>query len=130
MESTEVAVASGPGRARAFLAALILVLVAAAPLRAAEVYGKPLRGLSAVPVREVVANPGRYASRDIRVTGENAGSEGKPALRDGEAVLSIVTDGSFQLPGRLAGARLAAEGRVKQTEGTVVFVASGVEVTR
>ena len=130
MESTEVAVASGPGRARAFLAALILFLAAAAPLRAAEVYGKPLRGLSAVPVRDVVANPGRYASHDVRVAGENAGSEGKPALKDGDAVLPLVSDGSFRLPERLAGARLAAEGRVKQTGGTVVFVASGVEVTR
>ncbi len=130
MESFEVAVVFGFGRARALLAALILVLVAAAPLWAAEVYGKPLRGLSPVSVRDVVANPGRYAGRDVRVAGECAGLEGKPALRDGEAVLPLVTDGSFQLPGRLAGARLAAEGRVKQTGGTVVFVASGVEVTR
>lgn len=130
MESTEAAVASGSGRALAFLAAMILVLVAADPLRAAEVYGKPLRGLSAVPVRDVVASPGRYAGRDVRVAGENAGSEGKPTLRDGEALLPLVSDGSFQLPGRLAGARLAAEGRVKQSGETVVFVASGLEVTR
>ena len=130
MESPEVAAASGSGRARAFLAALILSLVAAAPLQGAEVYGKPLRGLSAVSVRDVVANPGRYAGRDVRVAGENNGSEGKPALRDGEAVLPLVTDGSFQLPGRLDGARLVAEGRAKQTGGAVVFVASGVEVTR
>jgi hypothetical protein len=130
MESPEVVSASGCGRSPAFLAALFLLLVAAAPLRAAEVYGKPLRGLSAVPVRDVVADPGRYAGRDVRVAGENAGSEGTPALRDGEAVLPLVTDGTFKLPGRLAGARLVAEGRVKQTGGTVVFVASGVEVTR
>ena len=130
MGSTEVAVTSGRGRTRALLTTLILLLAAAAPMGAAEVYGKPLRGLSAVPVRDVVTNPGKYAGRDVRVTGENAGSEGKPALRDGEAVLPLVTDGSFQLPGRLAGTRLAAEGRVKQTGGAVVFVASGVEVSR
>lgn len=130
MGSTEAAVASGSGRARARLAALILLLAAATPLLAAEVYGKPLRGLSAVPVRDVVANPGRYAGRDIRVAGENAGSEGTPALRDGESLLPLVSDGSFALPGRLAGARLVAEGRAKQTGERVVFVASGVEVTR
>ena len=130
MGSSEVAVASGSGRPRAFLAALILVPVFAAPLWGADLYGKPLRGLSAVPVRDVVANPGRYADRDVRVAGENAGSDGKPAFRDGEAVLPIVTDGSFRLPEGLVGARLAAEGRVKQTGGSVVFVASGVEVTR
>lgn len=130
MESPEIVAASASGRARALLAALILLLAAAAPLRAAEVYGKPLRGLSAVSVRDVVANPGRYAGRDIRVAGENAGSEDKPALKDGDAVLPLVTDGTFRLPGRLAGARLVAEGQAKQTGGTVVFVASGVEVTR
>lgn len=130
MGSSEVAVASGHGRAPAFRAALILFLVSAPVLLAAELYGKPLRGLSAVPVRDVVANPGRYASRDIRVAGENAGSEGKPAIRDGEAVLPLASDGSFRLPERLAGARLAAEGRVKQAGGTIVLVASGVEVAR
>jgi hypothetical protein len=53
-----------------------------------------------------------------------------PALRDGDALLPLVSDGSFALPGRLAGARLVAEGEAKQTDGTVVFVASGLEVTR
>lgn len=130
MESVEVTVGSGSGRAQAFLAALLLLVASALPLGAAEVYGKPLRGLSAVPVREVVANPDRYAGRDIRVAGEIAGPEGKPALRDGDALLPLVADSSFHLPGRLAGARLAAEGRVEHTGGTVVFVASGVEVTR
>jgi hypothetical protein len=54
------------------------------------------------------------------------GGEGDGA----EAVLPLVTDGSFRLPEGLAGARLVAEGRVKQTGGSVVFVASGVEMTR
>ncbi len=130
MGSTEAAALCGSGRAWALVPALFLLLAAPTPLSAAEVYGKPLRGLSAVGVRDVVANPERYAGRDIRVAGENAGSEGKPALRDGEALLPIVSDGSFALPGRLSGARLVAEGRVKRSEGTVVFVASGVEVTR
>ncbi len=129
MGSTEAA--SG-GSLRRFAVALLALTFLLAPvrLRAAEVYGKPLRGLSAVPVREVAANPDRYAARDIRVAGENAGPEGKPALKDGEALLPIATDGSFRLPERLAGARLAVEGRVKKSGGTVVFVASGVEVTR
>ncbi len=112
----------------AILAALLLARAGA--LDAAEIWGKPLKGLSAVPVREVVAHPERFAGHDIRVAGTNAGAEGRPALKDGDALLPIVTDGSFELPAKLAGAHLAAEGRPRRDGATVVFVASGVEVRR
>ena len=116
---------------RPVLAVLLGALLAGAgALLAADVYGKPLRGLSAVPVRDVVEHFERYAGRDIRVAGLNAGKEGKPALKDGDAVLSIVSDGSFELPAKLVGTRLAAEGRVKKDGSSVVFAATGLEVRR
>ena len=99
-------------------------------LLGAELYGKPLRGLTAVAVREAVGNPARFAGLEIRVAGTNAGPEGRPELKEGDAVLPIRTDGSYALPERLNGALLAAEGSLKEEGGAVVFVATGVEITR
>ena len=113
------------------LAALaFLTLSAALPARAADLYGKPLRGLSPVPVREVVQDPARYATKAARVEGSNAGAAGSPALKDGNAVLPIVSDGSFRFPADLAGGFLAAEGRARAGSSGAVFVATGVEVRR
>jgi len=128
--SPEVRASFLTGRAGKALLAALLLAVAASVLLAAEVYGKPLKGLSAVPVRDLVAAPERFAGRDVRVTGPNAGEEGRPALRDGEALLPIVADGSFELPARLGSARLTAEGRVRKEASGVVFVATGLEVRR
>jgi hypothetical protein len=107
-----------------------LGLLAASPARAADLYGKPLRGLSPVAVREVVKDPARYAAKAARVEGLNAGTAGSPALKDGEAVLPIVSDGSFKFPGDLLGGFLAAEGRARSEGSAAVFVATGVEVRR
>ncbi len=116
---------------RPALAVIVGVLLAGeGAILASDVWGKPLKGLSAVPVRDVVEHPERYAGHDIRVAGPNAGEEGKPALKDGNAVLPIVSDGSFELPAKLAGTRLAAEGRVKKDGSSVVFAATGLEVRR
>jgi len=113
------------------LAALaFLTLAAALPAGAADLYGKPLRGLSPVPVREVVQDPARYAAKAARVEGSNSGAAGSPALKDGNAVLPIVSDGSFKLPADLAGGFLAAEGRARAGSSGAVFVATGVEVRR
>ncbi len=108
---------------------LAAALAAAGTLLAAEVYGKPLKGLSAVPVASAVSNPAAYAGKSIRVAGVNAGERGKPALKDGDAVLPIVPDG-FELPEDLGKVRLAAEGRLRDAPSGVVFVATGVEVRR
>ena len=104
--------------------------LAALPATAADLYGKPLRGLSPVAVRDVVKYPARYAAKAARVEGANAGAAGSPALKDGDAVLSIVSDGSFKFPGDLAGGFLAAEGRARAEGSGAVFVATGVEVRR
>jgi hypothetical protein len=100
------------------------------PSRAADLYGKPLRGLSPVAVRDVVKDPARYAAKAARVEGSNAGAAGSPALKDGDAVLPIVSDGSFKFPGELAGGFLAAEGRARADGSGAVFVATGLEVRR
>lgn len=116
--------------AAAALAAAALAALAAAPARGAELYGKPLHGLTPVSVAAVVAAPEKYAAKAVRVEGKNAGEAGKPALKEGDAVLPIVTDGSFSLPEGLEGVALAAEGRARAREGRAVFVATGVEVRR
>jgi hypothetical protein len=104
-------------------------LAAAGTLLAAEVYGKPLKGLSAVSVAAAVSNPAAYSGKTIRVAGVNAGEKGKPALKEGDAVLPILPDG-FELPEDLGRVRLAAEGRLRDAPGGVVFVATGIEVRR
>jgi hypothetical protein len=115
-------------RAAAVLAAA--AFAAAVSARAADLYGKPLRGLTAVSVAAVVADPAKYAAKAVRVEGKNEGPSGKPALKEGDAVLPIVTDGSYALPEGLAGGTLAAEGKAQSREGRAVFVATGVEVRR
>lgn len=109
---------------------LCAVSLAAFSASAADLYGKPLRGLSPVPVSAIVKDPSRYSAKAVRVEGLNAGSAGQPALKDGDAVLPVVSDGSFKLPQDLAGGFLAAEGRARAAQTGAVFVATGVEVRR
>lgn len=110
--------------------ALLVTVLAAAVLAAApaDLYGKPLRGLTPVSVAAIVAAPARYAAKAVRVEGKNAGAAGRPALKDGDSVLPIVTDGSFSLPAGLEGGTLAAEGKARSRDGRAEFVATGVEV--
>jgi len=112
------------------VAVAALGLLAALAASAADLYGKPLRGLSPVAARAIVTDPARYAAKAVRVEGANAGAAGSPALKDGDAVLPIVSDGSFKLPADLAGGLLAAEGRARSSDSGVVFIATGVEVRR
>ena len=116
---------------RAGAACAVAALAAsAAPAHAADLFGKPLRGLTAVSVAAVVAAPEKFAAKAVRVEGRNAGPAGRPELRDGDAVLPIVTDGSYALPENLSGGTLAAEGKAQVRGGRAVFVASGIEVRR
>jgi hypothetical protein len=117
----------GPGP---FAALAAFGLLAALAASAADLYGKPLRGLSPVAVAAIVKDPARYAAKAVRVEGLNVGAAGRPALKDGDAVLPIVSDGSFKLPADLAGGFLAAEGRARADDSGSVFVATGVEVRR
>jgi hypothetical protein len=117
----------GPGP---FAAVAALGLLAAFAASAADLYGKPLRGLSPVAVAAIVKDPARYSAKAVRVEGANAGAAGRPALKEGDAMLPVVSDGSFTLPADLAGGFLAAEGRARATDSGAVFVATGVEVRR
>jgi len=87
-----------------------------------------LRGLSPVSVAAIVKDPARYSAKAVRVEGFNGGASGRPALKEGDAVLPVVSDGSFKLPQDLAGDFLAAEGRARAAGTGAVFVATGVEV--
>jgi hypothetical protein len=120
-----------PGHfAAAAAAALTLCAVSFAsfPASAADLYGKPPRGLSPVSVAAIVKDPARYSAKAVRVEGLNAGAAGRPTLKDGDAVLPVVSDGSFKFPQDLVGGFLAAEGRARAAEAGAVFVATGVEV--
>ena len=112
------------------VAVAALGFLAALAALAADLYGKPLRGLTPVAARAIVQDPARYAAKAVRVEGANAGAAGSPALKDGDALLPIVSDGSFKLPADLAGGLLAAEGRARASDSGAVFVATGVEVRR
>jgi hypothetical protein len=119
----------GPGPfAAAAALTLYALFFAVSSASAADLYGKPLRGLSPVSVAAVVKDPARFSAKAVRVEGLNAGAAGRPSLKDGDAVLPVVSDGSFKLPQDLAGGFLAAEGRARAAETGVVFVATGVEV--
>lgn len=120
----------GPGAAAAATMTLCAVFFASSPASAADLYGKPLRGLSPVSVAAIVKDPARYSTKAVRVEGLNAGAAGRPALKEGDAVLAVVSDGSFKLPPDLSGGFLAAEGRARAAEAGAVFVATGVEVRR
>ena len=112
--------------------AVLLSLADTAGAAPAELYGKPLRGLSAVRVADILAGPERYAGKSIRVTGLGANSSGTAAVTEGAASLPLQTDGSFALPERLDGAQITAEGRVRKDASSPnpVFVAIGIEVKR
>ena len=119
----------GPGPfAAAAALTLYALFFAVSSASAADLYGKPLRGLSPVSVAAVVKDPARFSAKAVRVEGLNAGAAGRPSLKDGDAVLPVVSDGSFKLPQDLAGGFLAAEGRARAAETGAVFVATGVEV--
>jgi len=114
---------------RGTLAALVVcALAAAGGARAAgsELYGKPLRGLTAVPISEVKRSPERWSGKTIRVAGTAAGgSSAEVTLSEGGASLAVRADG-FSLPEKLGGARVVAEGKLRDG----ALVATGVEVSR
>jgi hypothetical protein len=120
----------------AAVAVAVLSMLLGGPARAEsqegiELYGKPLRGLSAIALEELVKNPDQFRDRTIRVTGKAGGGGGLVTITEGAASLAIKTDGTFALPEKLDGARVTAEGRVRIEKGSgPIFAATGVEVRR
>lgn len=106
--------------------ALALLLSSALLAGVAEVYGRPLRGLSPVAIAGLKAE---HRGKPVRVTGEvREASASRLVLAQGAATLAVESDGSFALPADAKGARATAEGKLA-ADGAVL-VASGVEVTR
>lgn len=113
----------------ALVPAALLALAAVAGT--VELYGRPLRGLSAVPVSTVLSSPERYADRSVRVAGTGRRGAGGLEIVEGDAALQVQPSG-FSLPDSATGARWTAEGKVRLPgKGSPpVLLASGVEVER
>lgn len=111
---------------RAALVLFACALSSGALATGSDLYGKPLRGLSAVPLAEIAKAKERYRGKTIRVAGTaGASSASQVTLSEGAASLAVKADG-FSFPARLDGAHVTAEGKLQ--EGALV--ATGVEVSR
>ena len=118
------------------LATWVLGLLAASAVLAAsvEVYGRPLRGLTLVPISDLARHPERFEGREVRAAGKIVRlPDGQLGLADGEASLPLSSPG-FTLPESSVGRAAAAEGRVRSEDkgdrSPARFVVAGVEVTR
>jgi hypothetical protein len=101
-------------------------LASSALAAGSDLYGKPLRGLSAVPLAEIAKAPERYRGKTIRVAGTaGEATSSQATLSEGAASLVVKADG-FSLPARLEGAHVTAEGKLQDG----ALVATGVEVSR
>jgi hypothetical protein len=124
-------VSTSPRQAVLALAACALAASAAAG-PTTEVYGRPLRGLTLVPVEALLRDAPRYVGRSVRIRGvAQRPSSGPALLKDGDAMIELVTP-SFSLPPDVAGSKVAAEGQVRPGDKLTParFVADGVEVIR
>lgn len=114
------------------LLAAALVAALALPAVGAELYGRPLRGLSAVPIAELAKNGAAYDGKTIRVKGTAAVAAGVfRVTAEGAAVVVAMRDGSA-LPPDASGAAATAEGtfRAKGPGGEPALEATGVELAR
>lgn len=109
---------------------LALLLAASALLAGAvELHGRPLRGLSPVPIAELAAHPEKYRGRAVRISGEARDGAGPGiVLAEGSATIPLETDGSFALSANLRGAKVTAEGTLRADP--LRFAASGLEIRR
>jgi hypothetical protein len=113
--------------------ALVLLAAVALEARAAELYGRPLRGLTAVPIADLARKAPEYDGKTIRARGQVRSEGGAFALADGGASIRVVLrDAGAALPGDASGASATAEGtfRAKGPGGGPTLEASGVELTR
>ncbi len=115
-----------------FLAALLLAgLTLSAP--GAELYGRPLRGLSAVPIAELKQSPAKFDGKTVRVRGTVRSGEGAFRLVEAGAALRLtMRDADSALPSNADGAAATAEGtfRANGPDGAPALEATGLELTR
>lgn len=119
-------------RPKPFLAALLLAGVATTAL-GAELYGRPLRGLTAVPIAELQRKAAEYDGKTVRVRGEVRSEKGTLLLAEGAAALRVTMKDPDAAPPRGArGATGTAEGvfHARGADGEPGLVATGVEIAR
>jgi len=119
-------------RPRSLLAALLLSGVAlSAP--GAELYGKPLRGLTPVSLAELNRKAAGFDGKTIQVRGKVHAEHGAFSLTEGTASLRVTMSGpGATLPSDATGATATAEGvfRAKGAGGGPALEATGLELTR
>ncbi len=118
--------------ARPLLAAAFVAAALALPAAGAELYGRPLRGLSAVPIAELAKNGAAYEGKTIRVRGTAAVAGSVFRLTEGGASVAVTMRDGSALPPDASGAAATAEGtfRAKGPDGGPALEATGVELTR
>jgi hypothetical protein len=122
----------GVVKLRLVLAAFVLSGLALSAF-GAELYGKPLRGLTPVPLVELIQKAAGYDGKTVQVRGTVRSEDGAFLLTEGAALLRVTMSGSgATLPSNAAGASATAEGlfRAKGTGGRPVLEATGLELTR
>ncbi len=119
------------GRPARLAGRLVLALIAVAPLAAAaggaEVYGRPLRGLTPVPLADLASHVGKTVATRGRIEAVN-GPRDLVVGDAGKTVAVTMRDPGVVFPKDLAGAAVTVEG-VPGAGGTT-FQATGAEVTR
>ena len=119
-------------RPKPLLAALLLTGLATTAL-GAELYGRPLRGLTPVPIPELTRKAAEYDGKTVRVRGELRSEKGAFRIVEGPAALRVtMRDPEATLPGDANGAAATAEGlfRAKGAAGEPALAATGLELTR
>ena len=112
---------------------MLLATGIALSARAAELYGRPLRGLTAVPIAELQKKAAEYDGKTIRVRGQVRAEGGAFHLAEGAASIRVaLREPGASLPGDAGGATATAEGtfRAKGPGGGPALEATGVELTR
>ncbi len=119
-------------RLRLPLAAFLLAgLALSAP--GAELYGKPLRGLTPVSIAELHRKASAFDGRTIQVRGTIRSEDGALSLTEGSASLRVTMSGAgVVVPPSATGASATAEGvfRAKGSDGGPALEATGLELTR
>jgi hypothetical protein len=102
------------------------------PAPGAELYGRPLRGLSAVPLAELAKKAPEYDGKTVRVRGALDVAGGAFRLTEGAASLRLTMRDGSVLPPDASGSSATAEGtfRAKGDGGEPALEATGVELTR
>jgi len=116
--------------ARLATALLLAGLTLSAP--GAELYGRPLRGLTPVSIAELHRKADLFDGRTVRVKGEVLSEEKAFLLKEGAATLPVTMRDGTSLPTDASGATATAEGvfRARGAGGEPGLEATGLELSR